>query len=83
MTAEQAAAWMMGELRKFGALSQEDAASSLPAEWIYENEAGNSAISAKVLKEFNKLTGSEVVWERSARQWRPREKGDEPGRMQP
>lgn len=83
MTAEEAASWMYAELQRFGALQQDDAASSLPADWTYENDAGNLAIRSEVLKAFNRITGNDIVWERSAKLWRPRDKDDLPGRMQP
>jgi len=51
------------------------------AGFIYINNNGNSAIDRKVLKEFRQLTPN-VIWERNARCWRPRERHDDPGRMQ-
>jgi len=51
-------------------------------EHIYFNEAGNEAISKKVLAEFRKLSGDRVVWSRSERYWRLRDALDDPSRMQ-
>jgi hypothetical protein len=48
-------------------------------DFVYENEAGNLAISKKVLAEFRKLTPN-VVWERGERLWRKRERYDPAGR---
>jgi Family of unknown function (DUF6953) len=50
-------------------------------EFVYYNENGNLAISRPVLREFRKLTEGTVVWERSARAWRPREGHDPEGRQ--
>lgn len=51
-------------------------------EFVYENENGNPAISRAVLREFRKLSETEVVWERGERAWRRRRDSDHPGRQQ-
>jgi len=51
-------------------------------DFVYENAAGNLAISRKVLSEFRRLNKDCVVWERGERCWRPRETTDAVGRMQ-
>ncbi|PHQ69154.1 MAG: hypothetical protein COB93_08770 [Sneathiella sp.] len=67
-------------------LDQENAAWQLTKKdksLTYQNDNGNLAISKGVLAEFNKLTmGDDVVWSRSGRHWRFREKYDKLGRMQ-
>ena len=50
--------------------------------YTYTNQNGNLAIDKKVLKEFRKLTGDTVIWERGERLWRFREDYDEAGRQQ-
>jgi hypothetical protein len=81
------AAWMATELRRYNELHQSDAASKIESrfgrQFTYENANGKLAIGPDVLKAFNKLSGSDVVWCRSRRCWRNREDGDLPGRMQP
>jgi hypothetical protein len=80
------AAWMATELSRFKELRQSDAAAKIESrfgrQFTYENANGNLAIGPDVLKAFNKLTGSDVVWCRSGRYWRKREARDLPGRMQ-
>lgn len=86
-TAKDVAEWLLGEVLSAGELYQDDAvgqiADSFGAEFVYENENGNSAISREVLRMFRALSGDRIVWVRSDRCWRLRESGDEPGRMQP
>lgn len=50
-------------------------------EWIYTNENGNPAIKQSVLRAFRKISEDDVVWSRSEKAWRKREKNDPPGRM--
>ena len=50
-------------------------------EFLYENHAGNLAISRQVLAEFRKLTETSVVWDRGEKAWRLRESFDGPGRQ--
>jgi hypothetical protein len=86
-TAEDVATWLFDELKRRREIYQEEAvdeiATKFGAQFTYDNEVGNPAIDKKVLVAFNKITRTEVVWERSNRLWRFREKGDEPSRMQP
>ena len=82
------AAWMLKELQQEGELYQQSAADDIIEkfgdEFIYYSErSGNAAISKDVLKEFNAISGDDVVWERRQKLWRFREDGDEPGRSQP
>ena len=86
MTPLNAAQWMLDELSKKKILDQSDAAwqlTRMDKSLTYENENGNLAIKKLVLKDFNNLTNdNNVVWSRSERHWRFREKSDSPGRMQ-
>ncbi|MBO6853369.1 MAG: hypothetical protein JJ872_06335 [Marivivens sp.] len=86
MTPVEAAQWMFDELNKRKVLDQENAAWELTRKdksLTYQNDNGNLAIAKPVLAEFKKLTdGNDVVWSRSERQWRFREKYDKLGRMQ-
>lgn len=85
-TAADVAKWMMSELEKEGILDQESAVGDIEQKFgsafVYENQNGNLAISKDVLSEFRKLTEDIVVWVRSDRCWRFREKYDDPGRRQ-
>jgi hypothetical protein len=78
---------MLDELRRGGVLYQQtvvaDIVSRFGEQFVYDNEAGNPAIDKAVLAAFTKASGNDVVWVRAERLWRFREKGDEPGRMQP
>lgn len=81
-----AADWMLRRVEKSGVLHQDDAVSGVADKFgkgtTYENAAGNAAISKEVLAAFKKIS-PDIVWSRSERCWRKREKGDEPGRNQP
>ena len=84
--ARAVAGWMLAELKRRDTLYQEDAVDQIAREFgdefTYENENGNAAIRRDVLAAFRELTESDVVWDRSERAWRWREKYDEPGRRQ-
>ncbi len=85
-TPRQVADWMLEQLKREDTLYQESAVGDIEDEFgdefVYENENGNLAISKPVLAEFRKLTGTTVIWSRSERLWRFRERHDEPGRQQ-
>jgi len=85
-TSRDVAEWMLDQFNRSGELYQDDAVygieSKFGREFTHENEYGNVAIDRNVLKEFRKLTGDDVVWERRERFWRKREQDDEPGRLQ-
>lgn len=86
MDTKAVAQWMLNQLEKKRLLYQDEVVFDLRREFgkevSYLNENGNPAIDRKVLKEFKKLTGDTVIWERGDRCWRKRVKSDEPGRMQ-
>jgi hypothetical protein len=85
-TPDDVAQWMLDELDRAGSLVQTDAAAGIEREFgpgfIYENENGNPAIDGHVLHKFTELTKDDVVWSKSAFEWRYRQPGDAPGRMQ-
>ena len=84
--AKDVAGWMFDQLLERNHLYQEDTVYRIKKlfgeEFTLVNANGNLGISKEVLGEFSKLTGSEVVWSRSGRYWRPRTKRDAPGRSQ-
>jgi len=86
-TPADVAAWMLSEYQKETVLYQDTAAGEIAARFgnsfVYENANGNLALSAPVLTAFRKISGDDVVWSKSERYWRAREKGDVPGRNQP
>ena len=83
---EAAAAWLLAEVEAGQVVHQDHAVSELESRFgsdvAYINNAGNPAINKRVLAAF-KILSPDVVWSRSERCWRKREKGDEPGRNQP
>ncbi len=86
MTPAQAAQWMVQQLSAKRYLDQETVAWELhkiDQSLTYNNANGNLAIAKQILDEFRKLTKDlDVVWSRSSRHWRYREKWDKPGRQQ-
>lgn len=85
-TPAEVAQWMADEVRRRRELHQEDCvwqiAKRFGKEHVYENVNGNPAISKAVLSAFRKLTEKDVIWIRSDRFWRLRERHDEPTRRQ-
>ena len=85
-TPESVARSMLSQIERHGELYQEEAVSEIFAqfgEWFtYENDSGNLAIAKPVLAAFRMVTGDAIVWERSERRWRKREKSDSSGRQQ-
>lgn len=86
-SATEVATWMVEELKSGRILYQQVAAAQIHdrfgKEFTYHNKNGNLAITKSVLDAFSRLTGDDVVWSRSQRFWRLREKWDRPGRQQP
>jgi hypothetical protein len=85
-TAKEVAEWMVSELEKKPRLYQDQAVRGIRREFgekfSYRNKNGNWAIDKAVLREFDKLSGDDVVWERGDRCWRKRREKDRPGRQQ-
>ncbi|MBX3413912.1 MAG: hypothetical protein KF708_14575 [Pirellulales bacterium] len=81
------AQWMLDEVHRTGELYQIDVIGQIEKRfgrsYTYYNDAGGQSIDRKVLSEFRKLTGNDVVWQRGEKMWRRRERGDEPSRLQP
>ena len=85
MTIDEAAEWMLGELRRAKFLDQETAVYKLvrlEKGLTYYNAAGNLAIDSKVMAAFKSLLPDDIVWSLGQRHWRFRQKHDKPGRMQ-
>jgi len=83
-SARDVATFMLQRLIEERMLSQDVAVSEIALRFgeafVYENQNGNPAIRADVLREFRKLTTDTVVWERGEKLWRFREDYDPPGR---
>jgi hypothetical protein len=85
-TPAEVAAFMVEQLQKQHSLYQETVVYHIKQQFgddfVYINQNGNLAINKDVLKEFRKLTGDDVIWERGSRMWRERAKYDQEGRQQ-
>ncbi|MBA7555731.1 hypothetical protein ES705_48413 [subsurface metagenome] len=72
--------WMLEQITKKRELYQNEVVylieDKFGPQFVYENQAGNLAISREVLKEFRKLTEETVVWYRSELCWRIRSADD-------
>ncbi|MHB1109709.1 MAG: DUF6953 family protein [Devosia sp.] len=80
------ARWMVEQLEADRWLYQDKAAHVIHmtfGPWaVYLNRSGNYSIAKDVLKEFRRLTGDDIVWERGIKAWRVRRDVDAPGRQQ-
>ncbi len=78
--APDVAQWMLDKIIKKRELYQEEVVYQIEekfgSKFVYDNEAGNLAISREVLKEFRKLTEKTVVWSRIELCWRIRSADD-------
>jgi len=78
--ASDVAQWMLDQISKKRELYQNEVVYQIEEKFgfkfVYENQAGNLAISREVLKEFRKLTEKTVVWSRIELCWRPRSADD-------
>jgi len=78
--AASVAHWMLNQINKKRELYQNEVVYQIEdkfgPQFVYENQAGNLAISREVLKEFRKLTEETVVWYRSELCWRIRSADD-------
>lgn len=72
-TAEEVAAWMLGELKEKGILHQGEAVAHIKSQFgesfIYVNEHGNPSIDKEVKKIFRKLHKGKAAWERDGFFW--------------
>lgn len=90
MAKEDAIAWwMLEEIEREGRLFRERATLEIARrfgyEFVYVTEPGGFALDRKVLKAFEKLTKTNVVFVQepgSPMYWRMRRPGDVPGRRQ-
>ncbi len=85
-TAIDVAVWMLKRLeRDGGVLSQEDAAVGIESKFgepfVRVSDSGGLSIDKGVLAEFRALTEKTVVWDRTERLWRKREKADPSTRL--
>ncbi len=84
--AKTVAQWMLEELNKVHYLYQEVAVVQIMTKFgkphWYFNQNGGTAIDKSVLKEFKKLTGDDVIWEKGQKLWRKRAAYDQGGRAQ-
>ena len=85
-TPEDVAASMLRHLERLRFLDQSVAVDFIRKEFgvqfIQPNDSGNDSIDRRVLKAFKKMSGDDVVWDRSQQQWRRRESSDLKGRLQ-
>jgi hypothetical protein len=84
-TVAEIAQWMLNQVEE-GRLPQDRAARNIRAEFgeefVYKNENRNWAIRKDILKEFKKISGDDVIWERGDREWRKQRPNDKQGRQQ-
>lgn len=85
-TAIDVAEYMVKRLDEVSWLYQEQIVYEIQGKFgepfVYFNANGNLAIGKDVLKEFKRLTGDDIVWERGPRLWRRRLPYDTEGRRQ-
>ncbi|KJE37142.1 hypothetical protein UF64_00160 [Thalassospira sp. HJ] len=85
-TTKDVAEWLHKQVKQgdylYHDVAVSDIESKFGSDFIYDNEGGGQSIDKGVLKEFNAISKTDVVWLRSEKAWRLREKGDQPGRMQ-
>ena len=78
--ASDVARWMLDQINKKREIYQNEVVYQIEekfgSKFVYENQAGNLAISREVLKEFRKLTEKTVVWSRIEFCWRIRSADD-------
>ncbi len=80
--AKEVAAWMKQELDSSGYLSQASAVVDIMEKFggnfYYQNDSGNLAIDKEVLKEFKKIKGEQVDWDKYDKAWRARPSSTSP-----
>ena len=92
-TPKEVAQWMAAQFEEDERLLQVDAVAAIEklfgAGFVYLSDIGEKSIDKRVLNQFRKLTGDEVVWVShhggaywSGAHWRKREPGDSSGRTQ-
>ncbi len=85
-SARDVAEWMLARVKDDGFLPQYLAAAMIRRDFgedfVLRTNKHNVAIIVDVLKEFRKLSGDDVVWERGKGRWAWRQKFHKPGRSQ-
>jgi len=80
------AEWMLARVKDDGFLPQYLAAAMIRRDFgedfAYRTKGPGFAIAAEVRREFQKLSGDDVVWECGERRWAWRQKFHKPGRSQ-
>jgi hypothetical protein len=68
--------WMLQQIAREGRLYQEDAADEIARtfgpDFVHENRRGRRAIDKRIVKEFRRVAGDNVVWDREEFFWRRR-----------
>jgi hypothetical protein len=93
LTPKEVAQWMVVQLEESDCLLQVEAVAGIEKvfgpEFVYVNDIGEKSIDRRVLYQFRKFTGDDVVWVNqqgegywSGAHWRKRGPGDSPGRTQ-
>lgn len=74
MTTKDVAQYMLNELTQNGVLHQEELVHKIKEkygdEFIFANNHGTLSIDRKVLREFNKVKGKDILWDRDGRCWK-------------
>jgi hypothetical protein len=74
MNAKDVAKYMLEELKKNIILHQEGIVHRIQEkfgdEFVFKNNYGTLSIDRKVLREFNKIKGEDVVWDKEGRCWK-------------
>jgi hypothetical protein len=92
-TPTKIAEWMLAKVNRYGKLMQVRAAAAIKEkfgpEFVYLSDIGELSIDRRILYQFRKLSGDEIVWVTQQgggfspkAHWRRRESGDAPGRTQ-
>jgi hypothetical protein len=72
-TSNEAAEWMLNELKQAGILYQDQAVEHITKHFgetfIYINENGNKSIDKEVKKAFKKMHGGRAAWDRDGFFW--------------
>lgn len=90
---KEVAQWMVSQLAEGECLLQVDAVAAIEkvfgAEFVFLSDIGEKSIDRRVLYQFRKLSGDDVVWVTQhgggfwpEAHWRNRERGDSPERVQ-
>lgn len=73
MTVKDVAQYMLSELKKNGTLPQVGLADIIKdkfgAEFVFETTHGTLTIDRLVIREFNKIKGKDVVWDKDGCCW--------------